>query len=202
MIYVITYRGVSRDGSGKDWKARAVAFVVGSLAAGAASGFALGWLGSTVPFQIRSAASAAFALVAAAIGLVELLGRRRVRVLQRNHETNRQWLYVSPVLGAMATGAVIGAGVFTRIGYWLWYVVPIGCWVVGSPMIGAAVFGTYAFTRAVVPALLAIRVAANERRGSGVDGHGVQDRMSNLTRPVAAVCTVQLLVLACASLVS
>lgn len=65
--------------------------------------------------------------------------------------------------GALFNGATLGIGGTTRIGYCLWYVVPLAAFLSGSPYFGAISFGLYGFARAIVPmiAVARLRLAAH-----------------------------------------
>lgn len=47
----------------------------------------------------------------------------------------------------MYNGATLGVGASTRIGFWLWYVVPFAALLFGNPLLGAMIYGTYATVR-------------------------------------------------------
>ena len=42
---------------------------------------------------------------------------------------------------------MLGLGGTSRIGFWLWYVVPISALLVGQASLGALIFGAYGLTR-------------------------------------------------------
>lgn len=52
------------------------------------------------------------------------------------------------IRAAAATGALLGA--ISRIGFWLWYAVPLGALLSGQVMVGALLYGTYGFVRSAV----------------------------------------------------
>lgn len=53
-------------------------------------------------------------------------------------------------------GLALAIGATNRIGFWLWYAVPLGALLTGKPLLGALVYGAYGVTRggAVLPMLL------------------------------------------------
>ena len=54
----------------------------------------------------------------------------------------------------------------TRIGFWLWYAVPIGAFVTGSPVWGSCVWGAFAATRGLAPsAMIVFERAVGRRHG-------------------------------------
>jgi hypothetical protein len=50
---------------------------------------------------------------------------------------------------AIRNGLALGFGATSRIGFWLWYVVPLGAFLVGDPIFGAVIYGTYSLIRAL-----------------------------------------------------
>jgi len=96
---------------------------------------------------VRAAVVTVFALVGLMIGTLEVLGKR-VPILQRDGETPISWLAKSPYLWAVQNGASLGVGAGSRLGFWLWYVIPVGAFASGTPMVGAACFGLYGLVRA------------------------------------------------------
>jgi hypothetical protein len=54
----------------------------------------------------------------------------------------------------------MGVGISTRLGFWLWYAVPVAAVVSGETLSGVIVFGTYALVRATAPiAIIVLRTA-------------------------------------------
>lgn len=47
----------------------------------------------------------------------------------------------------MRNGAALGIGATSRVGFWLWYLIPVGALLVGSPIFGGLVYGAYGFVR-------------------------------------------------------
>lgn len=205
MIYVIMYRGVSRgERISTSATENATAFMTGAVLAGAVIGYSLGWFGSMIPLGSRAALGAALALAGIFIGACDVIGRCRVGVFQLNRETNQRWLARHRVRGAFATGIVIGAGFATRVGFWLWYVIPVGCLLLARPKLSAGIYGTYALTRAAVPILLSTYAAVAQRRdvATGMTAHRLQEKMLRATRPipVRALCGAWLVLVASAFL--
>ncbi len=198
MIYVIMYRRVSGGVPiGSPARVMAAAFVVGAAASGIAFGLALGWIGGVLTTPTRAALGGVFGVTAAFVGASDVLGSQRLSVLQFDRETNQRWLWQRPALGALATGAVIGAGFATRIGFWLWYVVPLSCLLVANAALGAGIYGTYAVTRAAIPALLAAWIWVLRKRDPDTEltAHWLQEKMMRFMRPlpVRACCGVALI---------
>lgn len=56
-------------------------------------------------------------------------------------------MHKGPVKRAIQNGLALGCGATSRIGFWLWYVVPLGAFLVATPWAGAAIYGAYGVTR-------------------------------------------------------
>jgi hypothetical protein len=123
-----------------------IVYVVTGTLVGAAAGAFTASAGSLLTTEARSALGALFALAATAIGLAELTGHR-VSLVQIDRETPFSWLLAGPVKWAARNGVTLGFGAFTRLGFWLWFVIPVGAIVSGSPLIGSLGWGAYAFVR-------------------------------------------------------
>lgn len=128
-------------------------FALSATLSGALAGTILGGLGQELPVSIRVSLSSSLALVAVGIGGVTLLGLR-LKPIQRQCETPKSWVFAGPLRWAAWNGAALGVGATTRIGFWLWYVTPISAFLIGQPILGAALYGTYGFTRAASSGVL------------------------------------------------
>jgi hypothetical protein len=84
--------------------------------------------------------------VAVVLGVSELSGRRPW-LPQRDCETPQRWLHTGALRWSIYNGAALGIGAVSRIGFWLWYAVPVGAILVARPDAGAALYGVYAATR-------------------------------------------------------
>lgn len=198
MIYVIMYRGVYRSEQRlkTSWPILALTFVAGAVSAGAAFGFLLGAVGGALDEEARLLIVAALAAGGVAVGALGLFGRQ-VPLVQLNRETPREWLFDHPLLGTFGTGGLIGAGFLTRVGFWLWYVVPVAAFASGSGVLGASIFGAYAATRSLVPALL----VAGAQIGSGNRrGHVIQGLLTNRVTAVRGATLFLLVMLSTAYL--
>lgn len=80
------------------------------------------------------------------MGLGSLSGHAR-RPLQCDRETPKEWVWRGPVVWPLLNGAALGFGATTRLGFWLWYAIPGGAFLMGDPTVGAAIWGAYGFTR-------------------------------------------------------
>ncbi len=121
--------------------------------AGLVTGAVLGALGSLLPLDFRLAAGSILAVVAIAVGGLEFFGRR-VRLPQFDCETPQRWVHRGPLRWATQNGLTLGFGATSRIGFWLWYVVPLGAFLLGDPRLGAIVYGTYGLVRALGAVLI------------------------------------------------
>lgn len=137
-----------------------MAYSVAAAAAGSAAGAALGALGSVLDATARLGLATALAVAAVAFGGIEVAGRR-IRPLQCDRETPQRWIHRGPIRWALSNGAALGFGAGTRLGFSLWYVVPLGALVFGNVVLGAAIYGAYGGTRAVA-AWLVIRAGAGK----------------------------------------
>jgi len=121
--------------------------------AGAAVGLALGVFGMLVPPGLRAAI---LTVLAALVVLLGLSGR--VPLLQANRETDQRLLEAGPIRWAIANGAMLGAGAASRIGFWVWYFVPLLCFALARPAIGSLMFGVYGGVRMTAIAAIALVV--------------------------------------------
>jgi hypothetical protein len=87
------------------------------------------------------------------VGVLELLGRR-TRPPQLDCETPRDWLRKGPLRWAIRNGLALGFGATSRIGFFLWYVVPLGALLSGCPVLGAIIYGTYGLVRGLAAPLI------------------------------------------------
>jgi len=85
-------------------------------------------------------------LAAIGIGLAGIAGRGH-RPLQCDRETPKEWVQLGPVIWPVLNGATLGVGATSRIGFWLWYAIPAGCFLLASPVIGAGIWAAYGFVR-------------------------------------------------------
>ena len=69
-------------------------------------------------------------------------------LLQRNAETPREWVDRPAWQWAVWNGAALGSGVWTRIGFPIWYVLPLIGVATASVAITATCWAAYGFVRA------------------------------------------------------
>ena len=137
-----------RNQAGRSWISKAVVYSLSSALAGLAAGAVLGAVGSHLPLDFRLAAGSILAIAAVAVGGLELFGRR-IQPLQFDCETPQRWVRRGPLAWAIRNGLTLGFGATSRIGFWLWYAVPLGAFLVGDPLFGAVTYGTYGLFRAL-----------------------------------------------------
>lgn len=121
-------------------------YVCSGTAAAAAAGVGAGLLGSVLAESVVAVVGTLFGACAAVVGVAELCGWRRPPI-QRDRETPKEWVARGPVLWPILNGGTLGFGATTRLGFWLWYLIPIGCLLMANPVAGAVIWGTYGFTR-------------------------------------------------------
>jgi hypothetical protein len=139
----------------------AVPLLVLTLAAAAAGALTLGaagGVGAVFPAPVR----AALATTGFAVLLVAAL--RRSTPWQRDLETPARWLELGDLRVAVWNGLALGSGAATRVGFWLWWVLPAFAFASGSPAFGALLGGVYGGTRLALSSALA---AVTLRTGSG-----------------------------------
>ena len=130
------------------WIGKAVVYTLSSALAGLVTGAFLGAAGNLIPLDFRLAAGSILAVIAIAVGGLEFFGRR-VRLPQLDCETPQRWVDRGPLGWATRNGLTLGFGATSRIGFWLWYVIPLGAFLVGDPRLGAIIYGTYGLVRAL-----------------------------------------------------
>lgn len=124
--------------------------VLGGLAGGLVVGGLVGAAGSLVDSNGRGA-SALLAVAIVAIGLLI----DSDKPTQRDKETPQFLLHFGDVTWAFTNGTLLGAGFTSRLGYWLWYLIPITAFASGSFVAGAVIWGAYGFVRMMMAGVLA-----------------------------------------------
>ena len=135
-----------RNQAGRSWVSKAVVYSLSSAVAGLLAGAVLGVLGGLLPIGFRLAAGSILAVAAIAVSGLELLGRR-IQPPQFDCETPQRWVHKGPLRWATQNGLALGFGATSRIGFWLWYVIPLGAFLLGESWLGAVVYGTYGLIR-------------------------------------------------------
>lgn len=145
------------------WVVKAAVHALAGLVAGTAAGALLGFLGSHIPIDLRIAAASVLAVVAVLVGAAELISPRTRGPRGFDRETPQRWLHTGPVTWAIRNGFALGTGFTSRIGFWLWFVVPLSGLLPGSPTVGVLTYGLYGLCRGLFPAMVMTRALANPR---------------------------------------
>ena len=159
--------------------------------AGAVAGYLLALAGGLLP---QGARAVGVLVGCSAIGIGATCWRNPWPQLDR--ETEQSLLHRGPIAWAVLNGAQLGLGFTSRIGFWTWYLIPVGAFLLADPVTGAVAWGLYgllrlaaaiaiAYAAATPEQLLARITAALRRRG----------RATTATRYLA-VCLAAILVLA------
>src|SRR5687767_11736930 len=136
---------------GNRWGVTVTAYVVGSLAGGAAAGGLLGGIGQLLLEQPLPLVAAAICLLAALADLLGLLPRGARQVDEDWLVRYRGWVY------GLAFGAQLGVGVVTIVTSAATYAVLALCLLSGSVTTGLAIGATFGLVRALP--LLRLRTA-------------------------------------------
>lgn len=131
--------------------------------AGGAAGALVALLGGLLSEENRSAAGTALALC---ICVAPLIAPHRV--LQLNRETKQNLLSLGPMAWASVNGGLLGLGVVSRIGYWVFFLMPVSTLVIASPGIGALIWGTYGFIRLSIASLIAYHMNRSPTRMASI----------------------------------
>lgn len=137
-----------RNKAGRSWVSKAIVYSLSSALAGLVTGAVLGAAGSLLALDFRLALGSILAVVAIAVGSLEFFGRR-VQLPQFDCETPQRWVRRGPLSWAIRNGLILGFGATSRIGFWLWYTIPLGTFLVGDAAYGAIIYGTYGLVRAL-----------------------------------------------------
>ena len=155
---------MSRNKASVGWvTGKAITYALSSALAGLTAGTVLGAAGGLLSLEARLAIGSILALVAIAVGSLELLGRR-VLLPQFDCETPRRWVDKGALQWAVRNGLALGFGGTSRIGFLLWYAIPIGALISGGPLLGAAIYGTYALIRGVAAPLMLLVLRGRKSR--------------------------------------
>lgn len=147
MVIMITRTRVF--GSRADILLAAAIFLAVSLVAAGLAGATLGTLGQLLGMPVR-----------AVVGVVAMLGIAGVAVFrplpwQFDRETSLNWLLFQDWRTAAYNAASLSLGFTTRIGFWMFFLVPVGAFISGHALTGALIYSTYATTRALASFVLA-----------------------------------------------
>lgn len=156
MVFVITSSAVQRNQGRSRWFIKAGIFLASSAVAAIAVGALLGFLGSFIAVEARASIGALIGCVLIVIGGLDILGYAPT-VLEFDRETPQRWMSQGPIRASLLNGWVLGVGILSRIGFWLWYVIPFGSFLFGEVVVGAIVFGSYGALRGLFSLALMLR---------------------------------------------
>ena len=108
-------------------------------------GACVGLIGVLAPVSGSHTAESIAGLSLIAAACVEIWADR-FPLFQRPRNTPRRWTQ-HPTTWAAKNGVALGTGMTTRIGFGLWYVVPISIALSGSVASGVLIGGVYGFVR-------------------------------------------------------
>ena len=137
---------MERNQAGGNRVSKAIVLPTAMVLSGLITGAFLGAAGGILSSDVRFAGASLLAVVSIVFGSLEIAGRR-VWLLQYNHETPQRWLEMGPMRWAVVNGLALGFGATSRIGFWLWYTIPLGALLFARPDLGAAIYGTYSIVR-------------------------------------------------------
>lgn len=183
--------GVHRMGRAARWQVKGLLGLGAGTIAAAAMGLAVGSLGEAVPSPVRAGVTTV-AGVALAVAIVT-----RSPLPQFDRETPQSLLNRGPLVWATANGALLGLGLTNRIGFWLWYLIPIATFAMSSPVLGAALWGTYGFARLGILLVASMMMRRNEQAP-----HTVSARLLGARAHVRPALTVLAFVAGIATAVS
>jgi heme exporter protein D len=143
-------------------------YTLGGTLGGAAAGLLFAALGVLVGDDPRTAIASAAIAVAAMLGVWEAAGRR-ARLLQLDQETPQRWMHFGPIRWPLANGAALGFAVTSRLGFPLWYVLPILSFASGTLWFGPLLWSVYGASRTSL-AWLVLRVMRQRRPDAVLDG--------------------------------
>lgn len=169
-----------RNRYGLRWSQTATLYVLSSLFAATLAGAVLGFLGSRLHPSLKPLLDSVIGISALLLGGLYLFGTRRPPP-QRDRETPFAWVEGGPIGWAVRTGAALGLGITTRIGFWSWFLVPLGAILTGQVVGGASVYGTYGFTRAM-GAVVVLGVARVRQKRVQEIGNWLVTRLSRTIR--------------------
>jgi hypothetical protein len=181
-------------GRGNRWTTTAALFVACSLAAGAALGAVMGWLGSVALDGVGTGWRLGLLAAALALGVAWELGRDGVpgprrQVNERWLDEYRRWIY------AAGFGAQLGTGVVTIVVSSAVYAVWAAAFLSATPIAGVAIGAAGGATRGAT-LLVGARTTTPHALMS------LHERMQSIQRPVRrGALTVQLALAAVAALI-
>ncbi|HEX8087116.1 MAG TPA: hypothetical protein VF529_22750 [Solirubrobacteraceae bacterium] len=184
-----------RGQAGASAPLKQVLYTLAGAAGGALAGLLFAGAGVLAGADARVGVTLAAVVPLVGLGLWEASGRR-ARLAQRDEETPQRWLHLGPVRWAVANGASLGFALTTRLGFPLWYVIPVLAFAAGNLWFGPALWATYGIVRTSL-AWWILAYMRNRRPDSVLDGLiRLQPRLRRLTAMLLTVDGSALVVLA------
>ncbi len=114
--------------------------------------------GGLLPLGVRAAVAVVLYLALAGGAAI-----RRNPWPQLDRETEQSLLHRGPIIWALANGGQLGLGFTSRIGFWSWYLIPVGAFLVADPAFGALAWGAYGLVRMLMAVSTAYLSAGPEQ---------------------------------------
>ncbi|WP_433063783.1 hypothetical protein [Dactylosporangium sp. CS-033363] len=133
--------------------------ILAATGAGALAGAVLGLVAGLLPAPARALVAMVAAAGVLAAALLDL------PMPQLNRETDQTLLHRGPYRWALNNAGQLGLGFTSRIGFWTWYLVPVGIVLLGDWRLGAAAWGLYGLTRLAMSVAAAFAATSEERLG-------------------------------------
>jgi hypothetical protein len=154
--------------------------VSSAIGSAALTGAVLGLFGAAIEPASRAL------LAVATVAAVAVGGVLRPVPWQLDRETDTGWLTYQDWRTAAYNGFALGLGFTTRIGFWLFYFVPLAAFVVADPLVAALGYAAFAVSRVGMSTLLA---ALDVWIGGGIE------RARAIADPLAAAALGALLII-------
>ena len=108
-------------------------------------------------------------IVVVAVAVAWLAGARSARPWQRDVETPLSWLQQPGLRVALWNGVALGTGFATRVGFWLWWSLPVMSFALAEVPLGLSIGALYGASRVAISSLLVVeprlrRLAVERRR--------------------------------------
>jgi hypothetical protein len=158
----------------------AAIFLAVSIVVAALAGATLGALGQLVALPIRSVLGIC-AVLAIAVAAVS-----RPLPWQFERETSIRWLEYQDWRTAAYNSASLSLGFTTRIGFWMFYLVPIGAFMSGHALVGALVYSIYGTARSGASLVMVVAAMRSAR---------ITDKVLNLYASLRTVGDIALFAL-------
>lgn len=133
----------------RDVRITGTIFLFVAVAAAIISGALLGAAGAFVEQPSR------LILGALALAAISAAASIRRRPWQLDRETNERWLLYEDWRTAVYNAAVLGVGFASRIGFWLFLLIPVGAFLTGEVLAGATIYGSYGASRIIASFVVA-----------------------------------------------